>query len=95
MSELKGYDNIKVEEVIKLVEVWCSLHKIHEDHGLWHFINVTNHAIKALNRENLSIFNGTSIVLAALLHDVDDRKIKVECPNEVYKVYHIRMLDIF
>ena len=45
-------------------------------HGIKHSITVMNNAISALASENyeLNDFNSKSVILAALLHDADDRK---------------------
>nr|AEX62290.1 putative metal-dependent phosphohydrolase [Moumouvirus Monve] len=44
-------------------------------HGFDHFIAVRNHALKALEFENISTTKKLQVELAAFLHDVDDPKI--------------------
>lgn len=44
-------------------------------HGYEHFVAVKNHAVLALEHENLSELQKFEVEIAALLHDVDDEKI--------------------
>lgn len=64
-----------------------------DGHGLDHFIIVGDHAIKALEYENLSNHIKLQIILAAYLHDVDDPK---KFPNSKnYKNATNLLNDIF
>uniref|UniRef100_A0A6G6AD82 Hd superfamily phosphodiesterase n=1 Tax=Borely moumouvirus TaxID=2712067 RepID=A0A6G6AD82_9VIRU len=49
-------------------------------HGFDHFVAVRNHALKALEFENISTTKKLQVELAAFLHDVDDPKI---FPNSI------------
>ncbi len=57
------------------VNHWCEKHKIPEDHALAHALNVLYNAMSAIDDfPNLKALEVLIIMLAALLHDIDDRK---------------------
>lgn len=58
------------------LQAWCKEQKIPEDHGYEHYMAVYRHALAALSYEQLTSTQSLAVLLAALLHDVDDRKIK-------------------
>lgn len=56
--------------------MWCNQSSLPEDHNYIHFIYVWKHAYEAIKElKKCSPFEVTAILLAALLHDVDDRKL--------------------
>lgn len=71
-------DHDAIERVRKLVYNWCLDYNVPEDHGYAHYINVMKHAERALYSEwECNGHTATAIILAAFLHDVDDRKLKL------------------
>lgn len=77
LTDQKFMMNMRMEDMILKL---TNLHNIGFHHGLIHFTNVRNHAIKALKYENLSDRKKLQVEFAALLHDVDDKKL---FPNSV------------
>jgi HD superfamily phosphodiesterase len=64
-----------IQTATDLVTAWCNERNIPEDHGLGHFLIVADHAKCAIREANRTVAEGTNTVLAALLHDMDDRKL--------------------
>ena len=60
--------------VIGKIEELCSKNNIDESHGVLHAITVATHAWKALIELNLDEPTINNVILASLLHDVDDHK---------------------
>ena len=56
------------------VHEWCTAHAFPEDHGVEHAKTVANHAIACLHEFSLSPRETLLVLLACLLHDVDDHK---------------------
>jgi uncharacterized protein len=50
-------------------------------HGVDHMIAVADHAVKALEHEDLPTYSKVRVELAALYHDIDDRKIFKDSKN--------------
>jgi HD superfamily phosphodiesterase len=73
------YDTHRVSKCIEVLRNWCNEHATHTDHGFHHFMEVFQHALKAVSERVVRVqctpFEVTAILLAALLHDVDDRKV--------------------
>lgn len=69
----KGYINVYKERTKALFDQ----HNVCESHGYLHAISVMNNSIQALRDQNYGLKQRTieMIILAALLHDVDDKKI--------------------
>lgn len=63
-----------LSKALKEVENWCSEHKIPDDHGLPHAIIVSQNAHDALADFNLNNDQQLAVILAALFHDIEDRK---------------------
>lgn len=78
-TEEQEFDLVAIECCIETLEHWGKQHqkRIFQDHNLSHFYAVMNHAYFALlaRKKCLSQKKATCILLASLLHDVDDRKI--------------------
>lgn len=71
-----------VNLAIELLAAFCEEHKIPEHHGLAHYKAVLKHAIKAGETfKDLTDAQKLAIYLAALLHDVDDRKLFAKSVN--------------
>lgn len=64
-----------IDRVVDALTQWCLLHKIPDDHGLHHYLQVRDHALSAIS--HLSPERQLAVILACLLHDVDDRKLKL------------------
>lgn len=62
-------------DAIQRVSNWCKLYNFPEDHGFEHACKVVNNAKLAISQFNLSSENSLNVLLAALLHDIDDRKV--------------------
>ena len=69
----RKYDRA-INAVTKRVQLWTQENNIPADHGIVHYIRVMTNARKAGTHLSSSI--RFMIILACLLHDVDDRKIK-------------------
>ncbi len=63
-----------VTKAIEYAAAWCHEMKIPEDHGIDHATTVMRNAARALPEFVLSESEKLYILLAALLHDLDDRK---------------------
>lgn len=59
---------------LKAVEEWCIKYNIPEDHGLSHAITVAQNAREALSDFELTSDQRMAAILAALFHDIEDRK---------------------
>lgn len=59
---------------IKAIEEWFVVNKIPEDHGLAHAIAVAGNAKKGAVDFELTDEQYMAVILAALLHDIEDRK---------------------
>ena len=71
------YDEKAISRCQRVLRNWCLRYDLPSDHGYDHFIAVFLHAHNAIREESqLSSHERTCILLAALLHDVDDRKIR-------------------
>lgn len=70
MSYNKNYIEIIKNEVRKRFS-----HNNNDGHNFEHFETVMNHAIEAIKYESLDENTATNIILAALLHDLDDAKL--------------------
>jgi uncharacterized protein len=62
------------EKALKEVEEWCEKYKIPDDHGAAHAIIVVENAKKALGDFQLTDKQQLAVILAALFHDIEDRK---------------------
>ena len=60
---------------VAAAKIWFDGQNIPADHGLEHALAVLAHAKRALKHTNLSKRRATRVLIAALLHDVDDRKV--------------------
>jgi hypothetical protein len=65
---------IYIRNLIKIINKIPEFKNKH-GHDVNHFVNVYNHAIKAVKYENISDITKEKIKLAALLHDLDNGKI--------------------
>lgn len=65
-----------VSNITKSLEKWCLDNKLPDDHGMVHFLAVTENAKNALKDTVYKESIKTNIILASLLHDCDDPKIK-------------------
>ncbi len=65
-------DNIR--STFDAVKAFCEKHNIPDHHGYGHYIAVLNHAKQAVKEFKLTKKQKLAVYLAALLHDVDDRK---------------------
>lgn len=96
----------KPEKVIDYLKNWCYEMQIPSDHGFDHYIKVYKHGVKALRSTSYSEEVKICILLACLLHDVDDkklfinknfenaRKILSECDCSQYEDLVIEMIDL-
>jgi HD superfamily phosphodiesterase len=82
IKEIKKIKKINHEDIIYCFiyfEAWCTIIPLPWHHGWTHFVSVFYHAIQILRETNdllsLSVNERTAILLAALLHDIDDRKL--------------------
>ena len=71
-------DAFAIGRCIDALQKWCVTNSIPVDHGFDHYKAVYEHAVKALRGGLLPTETSTAILLATLLHDVDDRKIVKE-----------------
>ena len=63
-----------IPSIITDLQTFCDVHKLPDDHGMSHFLAVFENAKCALEIEKLSNSQNLCILLASLLHDVDDKK---------------------
>lgn len=71
-----------IEEITASVQKWCIDNKIPDDHGFSHYQEVSKHAKAAVKDDTLlKPSEKQAIILAALLHDVDDPKIASFLPS--------------
>ena len=64
------------------VDRWCKEYKIPDDHGFIHALDVMRNASLALQDYDLEKIEELLVLLAALLHDINDRKY---VPSENYE----------
>lgn len=68
----------KRDLIISCLHLWSLEHKLADDHGFKHYKDVATHAMKAISYCEFDNSNQAfAVFLAALLHDVDDRKLKI------------------
>jgi len=89
-----SYDEIAVKRCMAQLRAWSSALKLPIDHNFEHFYKVFQHALRAIQdipREiQLSSAQITSILLAALTHDVDDKKLKLPPCGDIFPTKHSR-----
>jgi uncharacterized protein len=61
-------------QLIRNVKTFCTINNLDESHGYMHFMRVLQHASNACKCENIEFVNKFAILIASLLHDVDDAK---------------------
>lgn len=61
-------------QLIRNVKQFCKLNNLDDSHGYMHFMRVLQHASNACKHENIQFIHKFAILLASLLHDVDDAK---------------------
>lgn len=78
MNDIDEYNHDVIKICGELLWVWCQIHPLPSDHNFEHFLHVFENALKAIavHHQKLTHWNRTCILLACLLHDVDDRKLK-------------------
>lgn len=66
----------KIDSCLNELDIFCKKYNIPESHGINHAKCVLNHSVNAINELNYEIseLDKASILLASILHDVDDRK---------------------
>jgi uncharacterized protein len=69
------YDMEAIHRTIALLQTITQ--QVPADHGLSHLMAVYTHALRATNAVPYGYWNTTSMLLAALLHDIDDRKVNI------------------
>eukprot|EP00931_Biecheleriopsis_adriatica_P088318 TRINITY_DN62662_c0_g1_i1.p1 TRINITY_DN62662_c0_g1~~TRINITY_DN62662_c0_g1_i1.p1 ORF type:complete len:275 (-),score=55.24 TRINITY_DN62662_c0_g1_i1:140-964(-) len=81
-----GDCSTKLETAKVLTKKLCDTHGIPASHGFSHALRVLEHVNKALEKSErgLSAERCLSVRLAALLHDIDDRKYFPNCPTGEY-----------
>ncbi len=62
--------------LVTLLERWTAKHNIPDDHGMKHYLQVRANALAARTLATLTANQRLAVLLACLLHDVDDRKLK-------------------
>ena len=81
-----SYDKVAVSKCLDELRQWTSNLKLPTDHNFSHFVKVFQHALLAIQEVHIKFrLTGdqlTSILLAALLHDGDDVKLKKELPAQ-------------
>lgn len=69
-------------KLLPLLTTWTVEHKIPDDHGIKHYLRVRDYAVMALATiAHLTGVQQLAVLLACLLHDVDDRKLRVHLPS--------------
>jgi len=63
-----------IQCIIEILKIFFTTHNIPESHAFIHAMAVFNHARQAIQYENITDEEAMCVMLAALLHDVDDRK---------------------
>lgn len=70
---------------------WCEIYQIPDDHGADHAFKVLHHGRRAISDFKLNDEETICVLLACLLHDIDDRKYT---PSKDYKGARMIMEDI-
>lgn len=60
--------------LIRNVKLFCKQNNLDDSHGYMHFMRVLQHASNACKYESIEFANKFAILIASLLHDVDDAK---------------------
>jgi uncharacterized protein len=63
-----------IQCIIEILKIFFATHNVPESHAFEHAMAVFNHARQAVQHENLTDEEAMCVMLAALLHDADDRK---------------------
>lgn len=71
-------DKKSIDKCLSTLKMWCDKYALPKDHGWDHFLAVYQHGLHAIQKCQMKLnkHEVTSILLACLLHDIDDRKIK-------------------